>query len=71
MIVCVCHSVSERALDRLVSTGCRTVAEVRRTCGAGGDCAACVPEIVERLKAHRARDTAEPESRVAQALAAK
>jgi bacterioferritin-associated ferredoxin len=49
MIVCLCHGVSERAVDSCVDAGARTVEEVGLMSGAGMGCGACHCQIKERL----------------------
>jgi bacterioferritin-associated ferredoxin len=49
MIVCLCHAVTERDLERVISEGANTVEEIGRRCGAGTDCGTCVRELKERL----------------------
>lgn len=71
MIVCVCHAVSERKLGSLVSAGCRTVGDLRRACGAGGDCAACVPDLMSILREADERLRDDPDPRLGEAVAAK
>jgi bacterioferritin-associated ferredoxin len=50
VIVCLCHAVRDRELDRAIADGAETVAEVGEQCGAGTGCGACIPEIEERLE---------------------
>ncbi|MCB9665435.1 MAG: (2Fe-2S)-binding protein [Alphaproteobacteria bacterium] len=49
MIVCVCKQVSERDLDREVARGCRSVADVARSTGAGTDCGCCGEALREAV----------------------
>ncbi len=49
MIVCLCHGVSERAVDSCVDAGARSVEEVGLMSGAGMGCGACHCQIKERL----------------------
>ncbi|MEZ0314026.1 MAG: bacterioferritin-associated ferredoxin [Myxococcota bacterium] len=49
MIVCLCHGVSERAVDSCVDAGARTVEEVGLMSGAGMGCGACHCQIKERI----------------------
>jgi bacterioferritin-associated ferredoxin len=58
MIVCHCHSVSDRAIRRAAREGAQSAAEVTRHCGAGGTCGGCRPRIesiVEHEQNTRAR----------------
>jgi len=54
MILCVCRGVSEREVAEVVAEGAASVAEVRRVCGAGGDCGSCLADIRAQLDAARA-----------------
>lgn len=49
MIVCLCHAVSDRDLDRVIEEGASTVEEIGQRCGAGTDCGTCLGELRERL----------------------
>ncbi len=51
MIVCLCHSVSDREVREHVEHGCRTVGQVGRACGAGTDCGQCVNQLARMLRA--------------------
>ena len=68
MIVCSCHAVRDRDIDRHLDQGCRTVSELGRRCGAGTDCGSCVVDLRERLARRRLRT---PLQAVAGRLAAK
>ena len=48
MIVCICRAVCDRELKTTIAHGARSLDEVERACGAGGDCGSCRPDI-ERL----------------------
>jgi len=54
MILCICRGVSEREVAEVVAQGAASVAEVRRACGAGGDCGSCVGDIRAQLGTARA-----------------
>ena len=41
MITCLCRGVSDATVRTLIARGARSVADIRRACGAGGDCGAC------------------------------
>lgn len=41
MIACLCRGVSDTAVRAIIAQGARTVSEIRRACGAGGDCGSC------------------------------
>ena len=45
MIVCHCHSVSDRAIRRAVHDGATSAGEVMRACAAGGCCGGGKPRI--------------------------
>ncbi|MBC7792527.1 MAG: (2Fe-2S)-binding protein [Clostridia bacterium] len=49
MIVCLCHSVSERTLDVVIADGATTVADVTIQCGAGAGCGACHCTITDKI----------------------
>jgi len=54
MIICICENVSDRALEREIDAGARTVREIRKACGAGGNCGSCVCDLKKMLA--RVRD---------------
>lgn len=54
MIVCHCRAVNERAVERAIDAGARSVEEVGARCGAGTHCGGCHPEL-ERLLSERAQ----------------
>ncbi len=57
MIVCLCKGVSDRRILEEARRGNRTLAQVRRACGACSGCGACarqVREILARGGAHAA-----------------
>ena len=41
MIACLCRGISDKAVRAVIAGGARSVSEIRRACGAGGDCGAC------------------------------
>lgn len=45
VIVCHCHRVSDRKVARAVADGCASLRDLRRECGAGGGCGACIPVL--------------------------
>ena len=49
MIVCSCYAVSDRTLDKLIDEGARSLPEIRRACGAGGDCGSCQRQIQKMI----------------------
>jgi len=50
MIVCLCRGVPEQTIQRIISSGVRTVDDVSRICGAGTDCGACYRTLVEMVQ---------------------
>jgi len=53
VIVCLCHGVSERALEALVAAGASRVTDVTLACRAGDDCGACRAQIAWMLAGSR------------------
>jgi bacterioferritin-associated ferredoxin len=53
VLVCLCHAVSDKDLDHHVATGCRSVSELARRCGAGADCGSCVRDLARGLRQRR------------------
>lgn len=51
MIVCLCEAVSDREIKGCIDRGCRSLGEVRRTCGAGRGCGACHAMVREMIDA--------------------
>ncbi|RMH39697.1 MAG: (2Fe-2S)-binding protein [Deltaproteobacteria bacterium] len=47
MIVCLCKVVTDRAIERAVEAGARSVDDVARACGAGTGCGSCRPVVAE------------------------
>lgn len=45
MIVCLCHAVSDRQIQRCVAGGAGSPGAVSRACGAGTGCGGCVPTV--------------------------
>jgi bacterioferritin-associated ferredoxin len=58
MIVCLCRAVCEQQLRAVVGRGARSLEEVERACGAGGDCGSCQPEIAALLQRQGPRPAA-------------
>jgi bacterioferritin-associated ferredoxin len=50
VLVCLCHPLSDRELDKLVDDGADTVEEIGRRCGAGTGCGACLDELAEAVQ---------------------
>ena len=53
MIVCSCESLSERAVLARIDAGDRSMADLRRSCGAGSDCGSCVHQLRRLLECRR------------------
>jgi bacterioferritin-associated ferredoxin len=49
MIVCLCHGVSERTLEKIIDEGADCLKAVERQCGAGGDCGSCRFQIAKMI----------------------
>ena len=49
MYVCACEGVTDRTVRAAVVSGARSVDDVTRRCGAGGECGGCLPLIQELL----------------------
>jgi bacterioferritin-associated ferredoxin len=49
MIVCLCRGVSDRTVHALVAAGARTHDDVKKACGAGGDCGKCRTMLAELI----------------------
>ena len=49
MYACICHAVTDRELDSVITTGATSQQEVARACGAGTGCGSCVDRICDRL----------------------
>jgi len=45
MLICLCRGLSERDLRGLVVAGLGSTEEISQSCGAGGDCGACLSTI--------------------------
>ena len=52
MIVCHCAAINDRRLRELTAVA-DTVAEITSSCGAAGDCGACVDRIEDLLDEYR------------------
>ena len=50
MIVCLCRGVPEQTIQRVISSGARTVDDVSRVCGAGTDCGACYHALAAMVR---------------------
>lgn len=45
MYVCICHGHTVDDIRAEIHAGARTVNQIGRSCGAGGDCGRCVKKI--------------------------
>jgi bacterioferritin-associated ferredoxin len=68
MIVCLCHGVSERTLEKIIDEGAGSLKAIQKQCGAGGDCGSCRFHIAQML--HEAERPAERSSLVKEPLCA-
>jgi bacterioferritin-associated ferredoxin len=53
MVVCVCQGVNEYTVRAAIADGAASVSDIRRTCGAGGDCGACHSMLAELVDEDR------------------
>lgn len=51
MLLCLCHGVSEREVERVIAEGADSVEAVGGRCGAGTSCGACLGEIADKVAA--------------------
>ena len=51
MYACICHAVTDRELDAVITAGARTEDEVGDACYAGTGCGGCLDRICDRLRA--------------------
>ena len=49
MIVCSCHAVTDREIQRAARAGARTPCQVAEMCGAGSSCGGCREAVHELL----------------------
>lgn len=50
MIVCLCRAVSDRVIQRAITSGATTVRQVGAACGAGTDCGSCKAQVSALLQ---------------------
>lgn len=55
-LLCLCHGVSERKVDKVIDRGAASVDEVGAACRAGTDCGSCRETIADRLAERCAHD---------------
>lgn len=53
MIICICEGVTDRDVHEAARRGAVNLAALKRSCGAGGDCGQCRPELRRMLREHR------------------
>jgi bacterioferritin-associated ferredoxin len=63
MLVCHCNGVTELRIRGAVRAGACTLREVARSCGAGGCCGGCRPEIARILRQESAGQSARIDDR--------
>lgn len=52
MYVCYCAAVNDTAVEAAIDAGARSIADLRRMCGAGEACKGCLPALAELLAEH-------------------
>jgi bacterioferritin-associated ferredoxin len=63
MIVCSCHAVTDREIQRAARAGARTPSQIAEMCGAGSSCGGCretVHELLTDLHGERRVHTSNP-----------
>jgi bacterioferritin-associated ferredoxin len=60
MIVCVCHRVSDRQIEREVRGGCTSFDELQADLRVGTACGACTDCARETFECHRREHRSEP-----------
>lgn len=53
MYVCICRAVTAQTIRKTLAEGARTVDDVERCTGAGGDCGSCREEIGDLIEEAR------------------
>ena len=53
MYICICNALNEKAVEGAVADGARTAGEVYLRLGCRPQCARCVPEVAQRVRASR------------------
>ena len=48
--VCACTGIDERTLRQHIEAGAVTLDQIAQTCGAGGECGSCKPEILDIIR---------------------
>jgi bacterioferritin-associated ferredoxin len=57
MYVCHCRAVTDATIERVITGGARTIAEVGAECRAGTRCGGCWPVLAELLATLGVRET--------------
>ena len=60
MIVCVCHRISDRQIEREVRGGCTSFDELQAELRDGTACGACTDCALETFECHRREHRSEP-----------
>lgn len=56
MLLCSCKWLTSQQLSSVIEDGARTVEDITRCCGAGGDCGGCVDLLQQLLDTTAACD---------------
>lgn len=56
MVVCLCHGVSQAAIEEILDAGADSVPEIQQRCSAGSDCGSCVHRLRELLDRRETHD---------------
>jgi bacterioferritin-associated ferredoxin len=59
-MICSCHVVSERRIQRAIDHGASSIADVAAVCGAGGTCHGCHDAIDDLIETTAERRCGEP-----------
>jgi bacterioferritin-associated ferredoxin len=62
-MICSCHVVSERRIQRAIDHGACSIADVAAVCGAGGTCHGCHDAIDQLIETSAVRRCGRPRSR--------
>ncbi|MDA0713287.1 MAG: (2Fe-2S)-binding protein [bacterium] len=49
MIVCLCEGVSDKRIREEIECGACTLEDIKKECGAGGECGGCIFMLIEIL----------------------
>ncbi len=60
MYVCMCRAFTDEDINSQIACGHTSVNKIGRSCGAGGDCGACVKKIQALLRANAAEQSPAP-----------